>query len=98
MGPFLIRVARIFLVVVMFQPRNLWFLNVRSNNMVNIWQLIVPGDIFQGCDTRTKLFFVGEFRKNTGQTMSEGGNGDEKRSSVRRRAMTKKVARFLKEK
>jgi len=42
---------------------------------------------------------VGEFRKNTGQTISEGGNGDEtagkKRLSVRRKAMTKNGQFFL---
>jgi len=38
-----------------------------------------PGDTIQGGDTRSKLFFVTEFTKNTEHTMSEGGSGDETR-------------------
>jgi len=43
-------------------------------------------------------FFLVEFRKNTGQTMSEGGRGDEttgKKVISLQRAMTKKVVSFF---
>ena len=36
-----------------------------------------PGHTIQRGDSRMKLFFVAEFRKNTGQTTSEGGSGEE---------------------
>jgi len=43
-----------------------------------------------------KLFFVAEFRKNTGQTMSEGATRRQVKKVISlQKAMTKKVVSFL---
>jgi len=61
----------------------LWCLRLHNADTVIQFSVSVvtkgtaPSDT-PGGDTRMKLIvFVGEFRKNSGQTMSEGGSGDE---------------------
>ena len=41
------------------------------------WGRSAPGDTLQGVTPDLKLFFVAEFRKNTGQTKWEDGIGEE---------------------